>query len=62
MRPGVGGLEIRGWAGGLEVGGQGFLGEEEASGSGSSGGALGCWEPRGRAAWKMGPGLGVERP
>lgn len=49
MRPGdrlVQGLEIPDWAGGLEVGGQGFLGEEETrEGPVASGGpgVLGIW-------------------
>lgn len=59
MRPGVRlvqGLEIRDWAGGLEVGGQGFLGEEETrEGPGAPGRTSGAGNAGNRVAWKMGP-------
>lgn len=59
MRPAVTlvqGLEMGDWARGLEVGGQGFQGEEETrEGPEASGGDPGCWESRDRAAWKRGP-------
>lgn len=53
-------LEIQDWARGLQVGGQGFLGEEKTrEGRKASGGTQGAGNP-GTGRW--GPGLREERP
>lgn len=56
-------LEIQDWAGGLQVGGQGFLGEEETrEGLKASGGTQGAGNPGTGLLERWGPGLREERP